>query len=1172
MMQNMRLLAAIFVMSAFTVSAQTTYQWINLVSGVADGSWSNNANWNPAGPAAGTGNTAQFNLPVTSSANLTLDGNVSIGNLFFGNTSASAIGWTINSGTPSTSALTLAVASGTPAVTITNQSAIIGAVLAGTQGFSLSGGVLNLNAANAFTGLATINSGALVLNNLNAITNGNSLNIMNGAVVQPKLAGTYSSVTTTINGSGTANGSFGAALDFHSGGATTVTWPGQINLNALNATIGSYGVTYTVTLSGQLTGSGGLTFRPEGGSAASHTATFTLSNPTNNYAGTTTMQVGTAQAGATLKLGVNNALPPTTSLNLNRAGSSGVVYFDLAGYSQTVSGLAANFNSNAIVNSAGSPASLTISNAVNSTFNGLIGVAGKANLALVKQGAGMLTLGGTNLHTGATTIGAGTLVLNGIITATSGLILSNNSTLQVALGGLVPMTNIVVNGNAILAGQLNINDAGIVSNTVYPMVYYSGTLNTNGLTVAPLTPWLFTIDTSVPHLVRLIPTQQYPLVQFTNGNFAVSTLTTNLGGILRGMPSGPIWYEVRDQTSKLWDFGAAPAVSPWSITVRHLRAGTNTVTIFAQNGAGNIQSNSVQLTLTLGPNTGVRPRPVPSEIWWGGISDNTGLTNYSQWPFVQKFQDGYFFHSAYWSGSTAWLQQSLAQNLLPFNPKYCPELGGDITNPTTNSSASQISTWGNWAAGCQANGIIWSEFTHDYHMENMQPVCQVNPAWPTNDQTAWWTGDLTVADGTYPYTNGIWSDIFNGYYARFPHVKVGHTSSPVWWPWDAFPALDGNNLAFTVTNPATAFSFTAHGIIASFVTTAATIGHPYFSLQSDCPWDYFGFNGSLSTGALNRQKIRAYEQYLQSRNCRHTLICNVSNASTNNQGSISAANNYYETSSLSSMYLHQREGGRANRYLYESWYWGIPYAVVPETQAGTYTHLALLAIKYLKGIADTNGNLEPLNITATATNGTVVQLQLQNNGDVQCLPALAGQAGTVSGVSTRYFTTNGTELTATILTAEGLCYTNMLQPGAGTNLCVVTLATGITGATNDNASLEAFWNPQDPLGIVRDREFFAAPLTPPGLWQDADIGSVGLTGGVAVSGTNFTVLGSGADIWSTADAFHFLWQTNSGDGTITARVTSQIAADVWSSHPATVSVFKIAQPSVGLLTTTISLA
>ena len=1019
--------------------------------------------------------------------------------------------------------------------------------ISGATALNKSGSkVLTLGTANSYSGQTTVNSGALVLNHLSAVPSGSALNIANGAVVQPDQAGTFANVPTTLNGSSTANGSFGGSLDFHSGGATTTTWPGQINLNALNTTIGSYGVTYNVTLSGQLTGSGGLTFRPEGGNSASHTATFTLSNPTNNFTGTTTMQVGTAQASATLKLGVNNGLPPTTTLNLNRVGGSGVVYFDLAGYSQVLSGLAANFNSNAVFNSSGSLATFTISNNSAATFNGYIGVAGKANLALVKQGVGTLTLGSMNIYTGTTTIGAGTLVLNGLTTATSGLMLSNNATLQLALGALNGATNIWVNGSVTLAGQLSVNDAGIVSNTAYPVIYYSGTLNTNGLTVAPLTPWAFTIDTSVPHLVRLIPTQQFPLVQFTNGNFAVSTLTTNLGGILRGVPPGPIWYEVRDLTNKMWDFGAAPAVSPWSITVRHLRAGTNTITILAQNGAGSIFSNSIQLTLTLGPNTGVRPRPIPSEIWWGGISDNTGMTNYSQWPFVQKFQDGYFFHSADWGGSTAWLQQSLAQNLLPFNTKYCPELGGNIPNPTTNSAASQIATWGNWAAGCQANGIIWSEFTHDYHMENMQPVCQVNPTWPTNDQTAWWTGDLTVADGIYPYTNGIWSDIFNGYYARFPHVKIGETSSPVWWPWDSFPALDGNNLAFTVTNPTTAFSFTAHEIVASFVTMASTINHPYYSQQSDCPWDYFGFNGSLSTGAQNRQKIRTYEQYLQSRNCRHTLICNVSNAGTNNQGSITAADNYYETSSLSSMYLHQREGGRANRYLYESWYWGIPYAVVPETQAGTYTHLALSAIKYLKGIADTNGDLEQLNLTPLTTNGTVKLLQLQNNGDVQCLATLAGQVGTVPGVTTRYFNSNGAEITATVLTAEGICYTNMLQPGATTNLFAVTLVSGLASATNDNAYLEAFWNPQDPLGIVHDREFFATTLSPLGLWGDADIGSLGVIGGSAISSTNYTLLGSGADIWSTNDAFHFVWQTNHGNGTITARVTSQTAADPWS--------------------------
>ena len=1012
--------------------------------------------------------------------------------------------------------------------------------------------VLTLGLANSYTGQTIVNSGALVLDNISAVPTGSALNIANGAVVQPDQAGTFAMVPTTINGSSTANGSFGGSLDFHSGGATTTTWPGQINLDAGNATIGSYGVTYNVILSGQLTGGGGLTFRPEGGSSTSHTATFTLSNPTNNFAGSTTMQVGTAEASATLKLGVNNGLPPTTTLNLNRVGSSGVVYFDLAGYRQIVSGLTANFGSNAVFNSSGTVATLTVTNNANMTFNGVIGTSGKAGINLVKQGGGALTLNGTNIYTGSTTISNGTLALNGLITATSGLLMNSNATLQFGLDGLGGPTNIVVNGNVTLAGQFNVSDGGFMASNTYPVIYYTGNLINNGVTVAPLPAASFTIDTSVPHVVSLVVGQKNPLVQFTNVNFAVSTLTTNISGILSGTPAGPIWYEVRDQTNKMWDFGARLATTPWNITVRHLRTGTNTVTIFAQDNSGTIQSNSIQLVLDLGAYPSVRPRPIPSEIWWGGLATNGNpqMTNYSQWPLVQRFQDGYFFHTAN-VGTAAW-QQSLAANLLQYNTKYWPELGGNCPNPSTNWYQGQVSTWGGTAANMQANGIIWSEFTHDYHMENMQPVCQVNPTWSTNDDIAWWTGDLSIASTNYPYSSGIWRDVFNGYYQLFPQIKVGHTSQPEWWPWGSFPAgVSDSALAFTITNSSGQninFSLNASNVFSSFMNMAVAIGHPYFSQQSDTPWDYFG-GGGVGTAASEttmRQMIRAYEQYVQSRGGRHTLICNVSNASAANQGSTNAADLYYETSSLSSMYLHQREGGRANRYLYESWYWNIPYATVPETNAGTYTHLALSAIKYLKGISDANGDLEALNITPTATNGTVKQLQLQNNGDVQCLATLAGQVGTVPGVTTRYFNPNGAEITATVLTAEGICYTNMLQPGAATNLFAVTLASGLTSATNDNAYLEAFWNPQDPLGIVRDRELFSAQLNPFGLWLDADIGSVGVTGGSAISGTNFTLLGSGADVSGTGDAFHFLWQTNNGNGTITARVSSQTAADPWS--------------------------
>ena len=59
-------------------------------------------------------------------------------------------------------------------------------------------------------------------------------------------------------------------------------------------------------------------------------------------------------------------------------------------------------------------------------------------------------------------------------------------------------------------------------------------------------------------------------------------------------------------------------------------------------------------------------------------------------------------------------------------------------------------------------------------------------------------------------------------------------------------------------------------------------------------------------------------------------------------------------------------------------------------------------------------------------------------------------------------------------------------------------------------------------------------------WSDVDVGSVGLPGSATypLNGT-FTVNGSGADIWGTADAFNFVYQKLSGDFQISARVTSE---------------------------------
>jgi regulation of enolase protein 1 (concanavalin A-like superfamily)/phosphatidylserine/phosphatidylglycerophosphate/cardiolipin synthase-like enzyme len=60
----------------------------------------------------------------------------------------------------------------------------------------------------------------------------------------------------------------------------------------------------------------------------------------------------------------------------------------------------------------------------------------------------------------------------------------------------------------------------------------------------------------------------------------------------------------------------------------------------------------------------------------------------------------------------------------------------------------------------------------------------------------------------------------------------------------------------------------------------------------------------------------------------------------------------------------------------------------------------------------------------------------------------------------------------------------------------------------------------------------------PAPWRDADLGSVGVAGSATSSGGTFSVSGAGADIWGTADAFNFAYQSLAGDGQIVARVTN----------------------------------
>jgi len=81
-------------------------------------------------------------------------------------------------------------------------------------------------------------------------------------------------------------------------------------------------------------------------------------------------------------------------------------------------------------------------------------------------------------------------------------------------------------------------------------------------------------------------------------------------------------------------------------------------------------------------------------------------------------------------------------------------------------------------------------------------------------------------------------------------------------------------------------------------------------------------------------------------------------------------------------------------------------------------------------------------------------------------------------------------------------------------------------------------------GLTRDDATILPATTappPPSLpapWVDQDVGAFGAAGSASYASPTFTVNGAGAGITGTADAFHFVYRSLTGDGVIQARIAS----------------------------------
>ncbi len=274
-------------------------------------------------------------------------------------------------------------------------------------------GIVSLSGVSTYSGGTILASGELHLTGSSTPTTGTVT------------SGPIGTGTLTLNG---------GALVGRSGGTQTLANPVTVNLDvSLNTNVGATANNTLLRLSGPVNLGGNtrtLSVTAAGGAEisgvisngglrkAGDQTTLHLSNA-NTYAG------GTMLIGGTLRITNASGLGAATG-SLTVDGGT----LDLNGLSPTVGTLQGG--GGVITSKVNGTSTLTTDSSPSSTFAGALqnGAAGQV-LALTKNGAGILTLTGTSNYSGATTISAGALLVNGALTGNSPVTVSDGA----AFGG-----------------------------------------------------------------------------------------------------------------------------------------------------------------------------------------------------------------------------------------------------------------------------------------------------------------------------------------------------------------------------------------------------------------------------------------------------------------------------------------------------------------------------------------------------------------------------------------------------------------------------------------------------------------------------------------------------------------------------------------------------------------
>jgi rhamnogalacturonan endolyase len=274
------------------------------------------------------------------------------------------------------------------------------------------------------TSLVKTNAGSVTLASTNTYTSGTFVN--GGGLVFSNGAAIPASGTLTLNGTGTVAVTGANSLpNVLVNGTNSIT--GNGNSGTGIATLNDAG-TLTLFVSG-----GSDVFDLTGAMTGSGTLVLGSSPMTLRFNGTA------GDGNAIFNFGTGTAVA-----NVRSTGTAAIALGGLAGGSGTQ---LQGDNS-----SGGANLTYTIGGAgANTEFDGVIRDGTVGTVALVKTGAGVFTLAGTNIYSAGTTINGGTLLLNN--TSGSG---TGSGIVTVASGG-------TLGGNGIVSGAVTVNSGGALA-------------------------------------------------------------------------------------------------------------------------------------------------------------------------------------------------------------------------------------------------------------------------------------------------------------------------------------------------------------------------------------------------------------------------------------------------------------------------------------------------------------------------------------------------------------------------------------------------------------------------------------------------------------------------------------------------------------------------------------